>query len=100
MTIGKQIRDLRIANNILQRELASSLSISESYLSKIENDQKPIKRQHLSQLSEILKTNYNELESLWLAQKVVYLLTSEKNSINALKLAEEEIKYLKNKNNE
>lgn len=78
---------------MLQRELASSLNIGEGFLSKVENDQKPLKREDLKKLSELFKIPLNELEVLWLGNKVYSLIRDEQNALNALKVAEEQLSY-------
>jgi len=98
VTIGSRIKNLRESKSILQRELASQLRISEGYLSKIESNQKPIKREHLEILSNILDASSEELESLWLAQKIIHLLYEEEQALSAIKLAEAEIEYKRSKN--
>ena len=93
MTLGNKIKELRIKKGILQRELASKLHISEGYLSKIENDQKPLKRKDLRIISIYLSVDIIELETLWLARKVCYVLKDEKQALHALQAAEIEVKY-------
>ena len=52
MTLGQKIRELREANGMFQRQLASILEIGDGFLSKIESDQKALKREHLKTLSK------------------------------------------------
>ena len=93
MTIGKKIRELREANQMLQKELASKLNVGEGYLSKIEKDKKNIKREHLKTISQIFKYPYKELETLWVAAKVYEIVKFEEDGLKALKVAEQQIKY-------
>ena len=78
---------------MLQRELAMRLEIGEGFLSKVENDQKQLKRDDLKKLSKIFKVSLNELETLWLANKVYGLVKNEAQGSGALKVAEEQLKY-------
>lgn len=80
---------------MLQRELAMRLEIGEGFLSKVENDQKQLKRDDLKKLSKIFKVSLNELETLWLANKVYGLVKNEAQGSNALKVAEQQLKYVK-----
>lgn len=82
---------------MLQRELASKLSIGEGFLSKIEHEQKLPKREDLQKLSRIFNVSIIELETLWLGSKLYDLIKNEYHSLDALKVAEEQIKYRKNK---
>ena len=93
MTLGQKIRELREQAGLKQRELASQLGIGEGFLSKVENDQKPLKREDLTKLNELFKTPIEELESLWLANKVYSIVRDEETALSALKVAEEQITY-------
>ncbi|MCD6336825.1 MAG: helix-turn-helix transcriptional regulator [Candidatus Marinimicrobia bacterium] len=93
MTIGQRIREIRENAGMLQRELASKLEIGEGFLSKVENDQKQLKRGDLKKLSRIFKVSLRELETLWLANKIYYLVKDENQGSDALKVAEEQLKY-------
>ena len=96
MTLGQKIKHLRESKGMLQRKLASILEIGDGFLSKVESDQKPLKREHLKTISETFNYSYNELEALWIATKVYDLVKDEDEGLNALKVAEEQIKYHKN----
>lgn len=93
MTIGQQIKQLRESAGMLQRELATKLEIGEGFLSKVESDQKQLKRDDLKKLSRLFKVSLNELETLWLANKVYELIKNENQGSDALKVAEEQLKY-------
>jgi len=93
MTLGQKIRELREQAGLKQRELAYQLGIGEGFLSKVENDQKPLKREDLTKLNELFKTPIEELESLWLANKVYSIVRDEETALSALKVAEEQITY-------
>ncbi len=95
MTLGQKIKTLREEAGMLQRQLASILQIGDAYLSKVESDKKILKREHLRTLSKTFKYEYSELETLWIANKVIELVKDEKEGLGALKVAEPEIKYEK-----
>ena len=67
-------------------------------MSKVENDQKPLKREDLTKLNELFKTPIEELESLWLANKLYSIVRDEESALTALKVAEEQVKYKNLKN--
>ncbi|MTI38379.1 helix-turn-helix domain-containing protein [Fulvivirga lutimaris] len=94
MTIGQLIKQLRENAGMKQRELAAKLEIGEGFLSKVENDQKLIKRDDLTKISQLFNTKLSELETLWLANKIYNVIKYESNAIDALHVAEEEISYL------
>lgn len=93
MTIGKRIRQLREDAGMKQRELAAKLGIGEGFLSKVEHDQKLLKRGDLKKISSLFKVNHSDLETLWLANKVYDLIKDENQGLDALKVAEEQAKY-------
>ncbi len=98
MTLGQKIRELRENAGLKQRELAYQLGIGEGFLSKVENNQKPLKRDDLTKLNKLFKTPIDELESLWLANKVYSIVRDEESALTALKVAEEQVKYKNLKN--
>ena len=72
MTFGQRIRELRMARNLTQRELADRIGINFTYLSKIENDrleqdQSP-KEETIKKLATALHADYDEL--MLLARKI------------------------------
>ena len=93
MTIGQKIRQLREVAGLKQRELASSLDIGEGFLSKVENDQKLLKREDLKKISILFKVKHSDLETLWLGAKVYDLLKNENYGLDAIKVAEEQVRY-------
>ena len=84
---------------MLQRKLATRLEIGEGFLSKVENNQKQLKRDDLKKLSKIFKVPLVELETLWLANKVYDLVKNEGQGSDALKVAEKQLKYRKRNKN-
>ncbi len=97
MTIGQRIRQLREESGMKQRQLAAKLDIGEGFLSKVENNQKLLKRDDLRKLSKLFNVAHSELETLWLANKVYDLIKDESQGLDALKAAEEQAKYSKGK---
>ena len=95
MTLGQKIRELRETSGMFQRQLAAILEIGDGFLSKVETDQKTLKRQHLKTISETFNCSFSELEALWIGSKVYDIIKDEKEGINALKVAEEQMKYEK-----
>jgi transcriptional regulator with XRE-family HTH domain len=95
MTLGQKIKELRESTGMFQRQLASILEIGDGFLSKVENDQKALKREHLKTISKIFNCSFSELEALWIGSKVYDIVKDEKEGMNALKVAEEQIKYEK-----
>ncbi|VAW17278.1 hypothetical protein MNBD_BACTEROID03-2815 [hydrothermal vent metagenome] len=93
MALGQKIKELRESSGMFQRQLAAILEIGDGYLSKIESDQKAIKREHLKTISKTFNYSFDKLETLWIATKIYDLVKDEKEALNALKVAEKQLKY-------
>jgi transcriptional regulator with XRE-family HTH domain len=95
MTLGQKLKQLRESSGMLQRELASKLAIGDGFLSKVERDQKSLKREDLKTVSLIFNYPFEQLEALWIGTKIYEMVKDEEESLNALKVAEEQIIYNK-----
>lgn len=60
----KRIKDLREDHDLLQREVAELLSISQQYYSEYENGNRPIPIQHLITLSKFYGTSIDYIVGL------------------------------------
>ena len=95
MNFGEHIKQLREQNQLLQRQVASVLEMDTAMLSKIERGERRAKREHIPLLASLLKTNEKELFTIWLADQVYHLVENEEQALQALKIAENEIKLIK-----
>ena len=112
-TFGSYIRDLRIKNNIGQRELAKKIGVAASYLNDMEKNKRTAPRTNIiKKLSVLLKADLDLLNDLAGSSKktvapdifdyiesnpkVVSLLRSAKNN----KLTEDEIGNIEKRINE
>jgi len=66
-------------------------------LSKIERGERIAKRETVLKLAKILKTNEDQLLSLWLADRLYKLAQEEDVALKAIQLAEQEIRYQSSK---
>src|SRR5690606_1559078 len=96
-SLGERIRELRIANELLLREVASRLNIDSSLLSRIERSQKHPTRDQVLKLAKILKADVTEFLVLYLSEKVLYELKGESLALRAIQAAEKIIAYEKRK---
>ena len=90
---GDRIRQLREASCLLQRQVVNQLEIDTPMLSKIERGERKAKKEQVLLLAKILKGDKEELLTLWLADQVVEVVKNEKNALEAMFLAEEQLKY-------
>src|SRR5882724_8606031 len=89
---GNKIKELRESKGLLQRQVASLLEIDTPMLSKIERGERKAKKEQVKQLSDILKNNLDELQTLWLADQVYEMVKDEKVADSALKSVSKNIK--------
>lgn len=90
---GDKIRQLREANNLLQRQVASKLEIDTPMLSKIERGDRKAKKEQVLIFAKLFNTEKRLLLTLWLADQVYDLVKNEENAADALKVAENQFKY-------
>lgn len=82
---GEKIKELREAQGLLQRQVASALDIDAPLFSKIERGERVAKKELISKLTEILKTDKEQLLTLWLADQVFDVVKNEALADEALK---------------
>jgi HTH-type transcriptional regulator, competence development regulator len=94
---GDAIRTRREEKDLLLRHVAASLDVDTAMLSKIERGERKAKREQVIEFAKLLHLNETDLLTLWLADKVYDVIQEEDLGLNALKVAEKEIKYNKKK---
>ena len=95
MNFGEKIRCLREGKGMIIRELAASLKVDTSTISKIENSQRHATKKQVKDLAIALNADYLELEAHWMGSRIYEMLKEVGNPKNALVLAEEQIHYRK-----
>lgn len=99
-TFGKAIRTLREEKELPLRKVAALLDIYQSFLSKIERNERKATKEQVIQLAKIYKVNEKELLIQYYSDKVAYDLAEEKTAKEILQVAEQKIDYFrKNKLN-
>lgn len=94
---GDKIRELRIKQQLLLRQVASKLDVDTSIISKIERGERPIKKEQIIILAEILQVNKDELLTLWLADQLYDVVKDEKLATEAMQVVEKKINLKKRK---
>jgi transcriptional regulator with XRE-family HTH domain len=89
--LGEKLKQLREYNGLLQRQVGAALEVDAAYISKVENNDKPLNRNHISILSDLFKVEESELVSYWLAEKILSIIASENVAKKAISLVEMEI---------
>lgn len=92
---GDKIRELRIKQKLLLRQVASRLDVDTSIISKIERGERRIKKEQITILAEILKVDKDILVTLWVADQIMDVTKDHDVALKAMEIAE---KNIKNKN--
>ena len=90
--LGDKIRELRVKQNLLLRQVASKLEVDTSIISKMERGERPIKQEQIAILADILKADKEELQTLWLADQLYNVIEGQPMADEALKSVSKKIK--------
>ena len=94
MLLGQKIKELRLENGVLQRQLASLLEIDTPMFSKIERGDRRAKRAQVIQIANYFNVDEKELLTLWVADKVLDAVENEEEiNSDAIKIAQEKINF-------
>jgi transcriptional regulator with XRE-family HTH domain len=96
-TFGELLRQLREQNGLPIRKVAAELDIDPSTLSKIERNERSSNREHVRKLAKLFQVDEKNLLINFLSDKITYELMDEDCSNEVLKIAEEKIKYQRQK---
>ena len=77
MLLGQKIKELRMENGVLQRQLASLLEIDTPMFSKIERGDRRAKRTQVVQMANYFNVDEKGLLTLWVADKVLDAVEDE-----------------------
>ena len=97
--LGEKLKELRESNGLLQRQVAAELDVDTAYISKMENNDKPVSKTNLSKLAQLYGVEEQELLTLWLADKVYDVVKDQDVALKAMEVVKEEIKNKKKLNN-
>jgi transcriptional regulator with XRE-family HTH domain len=93
--LGDTLRKLRKDKELPLRTVAAYLDIDQAILSRIERGQRKATREQVIKLAEYFKVEEDNLLVEWLSDKVVYEVLYEDVALQALRVAEEKVEYLK-----
>ena len=92
MLLGQKIKELRLENGVLQRQLASLLEIDTPMFSKIERGDRRAKRTQVIQIANYFNVDEKELLTLWVADKILDAVKNEEElKSDAIKVAQSSI---------
>lgn len=101
MMFTEQIKLLRERLHLPQRKLAEALDIDSATYCKIEKGERRVKREQVITIAQILKTDKEDLLSLWLADQIPAAVANETSiAKKVLKIVDntlDKTTYVKNK---
>lgn len=93
--IGQFIRRLREEKGEPLRKVAAYLDIDQAILSKIETGKRKANKNQIEKLAKYFGADKREMLVVWLSDKILYEIIDEELGEEALKAAEEKIRYLR-----
>ena len=94
-TVGLKLRELREKAGFSLRKAAVAIDIDVAILSKMERGERKFSKELVLKLAELYKTDSDKLIIDYLSEKVLYELEDEEFGLEALKVAEKQLKYMK-----
>lgn len=96
-TTGQRLRELREKAGLTLRKAAMQADIDVAILSKMERGERKLTKELILKLAKMYNENPEKLIIDFLSEKVLYELEGEDFGLEALKVAEKQLKYKKNK---
>lgn len=90
--LGEKLKELRESKGLLQRQVAAELDVDTAYISKMENNDKPISNENLEKIAQLFDFPLAELVKLKLADKFDKLIADTPDAFDAF--------YIASKNNQ
>jgi transcriptional regulator with XRE-family HTH domain len=92
MAFGKHIKRLRESKGLFLREVGAALELDSAFISKVENEERPLPRKHIEKLADFLNTLVDGLLILWFSDKIIELLQNEPVAEQVLKISRKRLK--------
>ena len=97
MSLSVFLSDQRTKMGLTYRSLSQLSGIDAALLNKYEKGERIPSKSHMEELIRSLQLEEQEAKSKWLAERIYLILEDEDYSVEALRVAEGQIKYRKNK---
>ncbi len=92
-TIGETFKTIREEKQLYLEDVKAETGINKTLLSRIENGKRLPTKEQVIQLSKFYNVEKSDLIIQWLSDKLVYEVRDEESALEAIKVAEEKIKY-------
>ncbi len=97
-TFGEYIRTLRSENGLTLTQLAAQLDMDSANLSKVENGKRDFDEKRLEKLADTFNLKLEKLKAEFYSDMIAKKIYQTNCSSDTLILAEQKVKYLKQKN--
>lgn len=94
---GQKVRELRVQNASLLRQVAAFLEVDTALMSKIENGTRRATKEQVIKIAAFFKSDQNELIMLWLSDKIYAIIDEDNNNTVAEDAVEYTLRQMKSK---
>ena len=91
MYLGELIKSHREQQQLSQKVVADAIGVDVPMYSRMERGQRPIKKEHIKILSNLLKIKEEELYKYWVAEKVYHIVADEDNASEIFNIVSDKI---------
>lgn len=91
MYLGELIKSHRELQQLSQKVVADAIGVDVPMYSRMERGQRPIKKEHIKILSNLLKIKEEELYKYWVAEKVYNIVADEDNASEIFNIVSDKI---------
>lgn len=91
MYLGELIKSHREQQQLSQKVVADAIGVDVPMYSRMERGQRPIKKEHIKILSNLLKIKEEELYKYWVAEKVYNIVADEDNASEIFNIVSDKI---------
>ena len=92
-SFGEIIKKTRETKGLYLRQVGAELDIDQAIISKFERGERKPTKEQLQKFADFYNLEIDKLLIAWLSDKVIYDLENETLAEEALKVAEQRIKY-------
>jgi transcriptional regulator with XRE-family HTH domain len=92
-SFGEIIRQAREEKKLILRQVGAELDIDQAIISKFERGERKPTKEQVQKFADFYNLEIDKLLIAWLSDKVIYDLENETLAEEAIKVAEQRIKY-------
>lgn len=95
---GEILRNARENRGLFQRQVSEALNIDLAIICKYEKGERRPTKDQVEKIAQFFNLDLNHLITIWLSDRIASYILDEENGMEALRLAEEKVKYYKSIN--